>query len=115
MLIEVLRAKIHRVCITQLEIDYVGSITLDGLLIEAAGLIPNEKVQVLNLNNGIRFETYVIEGERGSGIVGLNGPAARLAILGDVVLVLSYALMTPEEARAHQPRIIFPDASNRLP
>jgi aspartate 1-decarboxylase len=115
MLIEVLRAKIHRVRITQLEIDYVGSITLDSLLIEAAGLIPNEKVHVLNLNNGVRFETYVIEGERGSGIAGLNGPAARLAILGDVVLVLSYALMTPDEARIHRPRIIFPDANNRLP
>jgi len=115
MLIEVLRAKIHRVRITQLEIDYVGSITLDPLLIEAVGLVPNEKVQVLNVNNGVRFETYVIEGERGSGIAGLNGPAARLAILGDIVLVLSYALMTPEEARAYQPRVIFPDDNNRLP
>jgi len=115
MLIEVLRAKIHRVRITQLEIDYVGSITLDRQLLEASGLIPNEKVQVLNVNNGARFETYIIEGESGSGIAGLNGPAARMAVLGDVVLVVSYALMTPEEARKHVPTVIFPDEHNRLP
>ena len=115
MFIEVLRAKIHRVRVTQLELHYVGSITIDATLLEAANMIANEKVQVLNLQTGARFETYIIVGERGTGVVGLNGPAARMAALGDTLIVISYALMTPEEAKTHQPALVFPDADNRLP
>ncbi len=114
MLVEILRAKIHRVKITQLELNYVGSITIDKALLRASGLLPNEKVQVVNLQNGNRFETYVIEGEENSGIIGLNGPAARLALLGDVVIILAYAQMTLEEAKNYQPTVIFPDDNNRL-
>lgn len=114
MFVEILRTKIHRVKVTQLELNYVGSITLDQALIEASGLLPNEKVQVVNVNNGARFETYVIVGERGSGVVGLNGPAARLAMKGDVLIVMSYAWMNYEEARIYEPTVIFPDDNNRL-
>lgn len=110
----VLKAKIHRVRITQVDIDYVGSLTLDRDLMEAAGLLPFEKIHVLNVNNGSRIETYVIEGPRGSGIVGLNGPAARTGLVGDIVIVLAYAWMPEEEARTFQPRIIFPKEGNRL-
>jgi aspartate 1-decarboxylase len=114
MFVEILRTKIHRVKVTQLELNYVGSITLDQALIEASGLLPNEKVQVVNVNNGARFETYVIVGERNSGVVGLNGPAARLAMKGDVLIVMSYAWMNYEEARIYEPTVIFPDDNNRL-
>ncbi|MCK9300493.1 MAG: aspartate 1-decarboxylase [Bacteroidales bacterium] len=115
MLIEVLKSKIHRVHVTEANLDYIGSITIDEDLIEAANLIPNEKVTVLNNNNGERFETYVIKGQRGSGIICLNGAAARRALPGDIVIILSYALMDAEEARTFEPRIIFPDtATNRL-
>jgi aspartate 1-decarboxylase len=114
MFVEILRTKIHRVKVTQLELNYVGSITLDQALIEASGLLPNEKVQVVNVNNGARFETYVIVGDRNSGVVGLNGPAARLAMKGDVLIVMSYAWMTYEEARIYEPTVIFPDDNNRL-
>lgn len=114
MLIEVLRAKIHRVKVTTLELNYVGSITIDAALLEAANMIPNEKVQVLNVNTGTRLETYIIQGERNSGVVGLNGPAARMAAVGDVLIVISYALMDFEAAKSYQPFIIFPDAANRL-
>lgn len=114
MRIEVLKSKIHRVKITQAELHYVGSITLDEALMEAAQLIPGEKVQVVNLNNGERLETYVIKGERGSGTVCLNGPAARKAQVGDVVIVISYASMELEEARNFKPAIIFPNPDNRL-
>lgn len=110
----VLKSKIHRVRITQVDIDYVGSLTLDKDLIEAAGLLPFEKIHVLNVNNGSRIETYVIEGPRGSGIVGLNGPAARTGLVGDLVIVLAYAWMSEEEARSYQPRIVFPREGNRL-
>lgn len=110
----VLKAKIHRVRITQVDIDYVGSLTLDRDLMDAAGLLPFEKIHVLNVNNGSRIETYVIEGPRGSGIVGLNGPAARTGLVGDIVIVLAYAWMPEEEARTFQPRIIFPKEGNRL-
>ncbi|GIV22368.1 MAG: aspartate 1-decarboxylase [Bacteroidia bacterium] len=110
----VLKAKIHRVRITQVDVDYVGSLTLDRDLMDAAGLLPFEKIHVLNVNNGSRIETYVIEGPRGSGIVGLNGPAARTGLVGDIVIVLAYAWMPAEEARTFQPRIIFPKEGNRL-
>src|ERR1700750_411269 len=114
MIIEVLKSKIHRVKVTQAELNYVGSITIDEDLIEAANIIPNEKVQIVNNNNGARFETYVIRGERGSGTVCLNGAAARLAQVGDVVIIMSYAYMELEEARKLEPVLVFPDTDNRL-
>lgn len=114
MTIEVLKSKIHRVTVTQAELHYVGSITLDEDLIDAAGLIENEKVQVVNINNGARFETYVIKGQRASGIVCLNGPAARLTMIGDIIIVISYASMPVEDARLFKPTIIFPDQNNKL-
>jgi len=114
MIIEVLKSKIHRVRVTQAELNYVGSITIDEALIEAANIIPNEKVQVVNNNNGARFETYVIKGERGSGIICLNGAAARLAQVGDIIIIISYAQMTMEEGRKFEPVLVFPDENNRL-
>ena len=115
MLIEVLKSKIHRVTVTQADINYVGSITIDPELIEAAGLIVGEKVHIVNINNGERFVTYVIEGRRGSGDICLNGPAARKVIVGDVIIIIAYAQMTPEEAASFKPSIVFPDtATNRL-
>lgn len=114
MQIEVLKSKIHRAKITQAELHYVGSITIDQDLLDAAGMIPNEKVQVVNVNNGERLETYIIKGERGSGTICLNGPAARLCQVGDVVIIVSYAIMDFEEAKTHQPTIIFPNDQNRL-
>lgn len=114
MLISVLKSKIHRVKLTQTELHYVGSITIDEDLMDAAGIQENEKVQVVNVNNGERLETYVITGARGSGQVCLNGPAARLAAVGDVVIVISYCIMTPDEARQHKPVAIFPDEHNKL-
>ncbi|MCS7152592.1 MAG: aspartate 1-decarboxylase [Bacteroidia bacterium] len=110
----VLRSKIHRARITQVDLDYVGSLTLDKELMEAAGLLPFERVHVLNVNTGSRIETYVIEGEAGSGVVGLNGPAARTGLVGDIVIILSYAWMPEEEARTFRPRIVFPKEGNRL-
>jgi aspartate 1-decarboxylase len=116
MLIEVLRSKIHRVTVTEANVDYIGSITLDADLIDAAGLVDGEKVQVLNVNNGNRLETYVIRGERGSRVVCMNGPAALRATVGDVVIVIAYAQMTIEEARLFRPTIIFPDEkTNTIP
>lgn len=112
--IEVLKSKIHKVKVTHADLDYIGSITLDEELIEKAGLIENEKVHVLNLNNGERLETYVIKGERNSGMVCLNGPAARKALVGDIVIVLSYAIMTTDEAVNFKPLIIFPDENNKI-
>lgn len=114
MIIEVLKSKIHRVKITQAELNYVGSITIDEDLIEAANIIPNEKVQIVNNNNGARFETYVIKGERGSGTVCLNGATARLAQVGDIVIIMSYASMDMDEARKYEPILIFPDTDNKL-
>ena len=114
MQIEVFKSKIHRVRITQAELNYVGSITIDEVLMEAANLIENEKVQVLNVNNGERLETYIIKGERNSGIICLNGPAARQAQVGDVVIIVSYAMMDFEEAKAFKPTVIFPDHNNKL-
>ena len=114
MIIEVLKSKIHRVKITEAELHYVGSITIDEDLMDSANIIENEKVQIVNINNGERLETYVIKGERGSGIVCLNGPAARKAQVGDIVIVLSYASVTPEEAINFQPTIVFPDHQNKI-
>lgn len=114
MLIEVVKSKIHRVKITQAELHYVGSITIDQQLMDAAQLIENEKVQVVNVNNGERLETYVIKGERNSGIICLNGPAARKGYPGDIIVIISYAMMGLEEAKKFKPTIIFPDAHNKL-
>lgn len=114
MQIEVLKSKIHRVVITEANLNYVGSITIDEDLLEAANLIENEKVQVVNVNNGERLDTYVIRGKRGSGICCLNGPAARKGMTGDTIIVISYATMDFEEARSFQPRIIFPRDGNKI-
>ncbi len=114
MIIEVLKSKIHRVKVTQSELNYVGSITIDEDLIDAANMIPNEKVQVVNNNNGARFETYIIKGERGSGTICLNGSCARLAQIGDIVIIVSYAHMEMEEAKKFEPILVFPDENNRL-
>ena len=109
MLIEVLKSKIHRITVTDADLNYIGSITLDKKLIEAANLIVGEKVQVVNINNGERLETYVIEGKEGSGEVTLNGPAARKVQKGDVIIVISYAQLTIEEVKSFKPTLIFPD------
>lgn len=114
MFVNILKSKLHRVKVTQAELNYVGSITIDEDLMDAAGLLENEQVHVVNNNNGERLITYVIKGERGSGIICLNGAAARRAQVGDIVIIISYAMMTPEEARNHQPTVVFPDDNNRL-
>jgi len=114
MFIEVLKSKIHRVKVTQAELHYVGSITIDEDLMDAAHLIENEKVTILNINNGERFETYVIKGERNTGTICLNGPAARRVQLGDIIIVISYASMDLEEAKQWKPYLIFPNENNRL-
>ena len=115
MTIEVLRAKLHRVRVTEADLNYIGSITIDEDLIDAVGFVEGEKVQVLNVNNGERLETYVIKGVRGSGSICLNGPAALKASVGDIVIIVSYARMTIEEARVFRPVVIFPDErTNRL-
>jgi aspartate 1-decarboxylase len=115
MYIEVLKSKIHRVTVTEANLNYLGSITIDEDLLEAAGLIENEKVQVVNINNGERIETYIIKGERGTGVICLNGPAARKVVVGDIVIIMSYAMVDAEEAKNHRPVIIFPHSiTNRL-
>ncbi len=114
MLIEVLKSKIHRVTVTGAELNYIGSITVDPLLLEASAIIAGEKVQVVNLNNGERLETYVIEGTPKSGEITLNGPAARKVQKGDVIIIISYASMTPEEAKKYSPKLIFPDTHTNL-
>lgn len=114
MLIQVLKSKIHRVSVTEANLDYIGSITIDENLMDACGLIEYEKVQVVNVNNGERLETYVIKGKRGSGTICLNGPAARKAMAGDIVVIISYATMSIEEAKAHEPKMIFPKSGNVL-
>ncbi|MGY6558700.1 MAG: aspartate 1-decarboxylase [Nitritalea sp.] len=114
MFIEVLKSKIHRVRITQAELHYVGSITIDEDLMDAADLIENEKVQIVNINNGERLETYVIKGARGTGMICLNGPAARKAQVGDIVIIISYASMEKSLAKTHKPIVLFPDDHNRL-
>ena len=109
-----LKSKIHRAKVTQAELNYVGSITIDEDMMDAANIIANEKVQIVNNNNGARFETYVIRGERGSGTICLNGATARLAQVGDIVIIMSYGYMEIDEARKYQPILIFPDADNKL-
>ncbi len=112
--IQILKSKIHRAVVTEADLNYVGSITIDELLMTAANLIENEKVEVLNVNNGERFETYVIKGPAGSGQICLNGPAARRVAVGDIVIVVSYATMDFEAAKKFSPTIIFPVAGNKL-
>ncbi|MFB6257305.1 MAG: aspartate 1-decarboxylase [Flavobacteriales bacterium] len=115
MRIDVVRAKIHRATVTEADLNYQGSITLDEELMEASGILSGEKVQVVNINNGERLWTYVIKGERGSGSVCLNGPAARKMMVDDIVLIIAYANMEIEEAESFQPKIIFPDTpTNRI-
>ena len=115
MHIEVVKSKLHRVTVTEADLNYVGSITLDEDLMDAANLIENEKVQIVNINNGERLETYVITGQRGSGQICLNGPAARRVAVGDIIIIISYASMDFEEAKSFQPVLIFPDtASNKI-
>lgn len=110
MFIEVVKSKIHQVKVTEANLHYVGSITIDEDLMDASGIIENEKVQIVNINNGERLETYVIKGERGSGDVCLNGPAARRVAVGDIIIIISYAMMDYEEAKTFNPRIIFPNS-----
>lgn len=115
MQVQILKSKIHRVRITEADINYIGSVTIDEDLIDAANLIENERVQVVNINNGERLETYVIKGKRGSGVICLNGPAARKAAVGDLVIIISYASLSFEEAKKFKPTVIFPDSStNKL-
>ena len=115
MQIQVVKSKIHRVTVTGADLNYIGSITIDEDLMVAAGILENEKVQVVNINNGERLETYVIRGDRGSGGICLNGAAARKVAVGDVVIIISYATMTPEEAKSFKPSIVFPDTNtNKL-
>lgn len=115
MFIEVVKSKIHRVTVTEANLNYIGSITIDEDLLDAANLIANEKVSIVNNNNGERFETYIINGERGSGVVCLNGAAARKAQPGDIIIVMSYAIMDFEEAKTFKPSVVFPDtATNKL-
>lgn len=111
MFIEVVKSKIHKATVTEANLQYVGSITIDVALMEAANIIENEKVQIVNVNNGERLETYVIKGEKGSGVVCLNGPAARKCAVGDIVIIISYASMDFEEAKKHTPTLVFPDTN----
>jgi aspartate 1-decarboxylase len=114
MQIEVLKSKIHRATITQADLHYIGSITIDEDLMDAANMVEFEKVQVLNINNGERLDTYIIKGERGSGNISLNGAAARKAIAGDLIIIASYATIDFSEARAFTPKVIFPDSDNKI-
>lgn len=115
MQIEILKSKIHRVSVTEARLDYIGSITIDQDLMDAAGIFPGEHVYIVDNNNGERLETYAIPGERGSGVICLNGAAARKVLPGDIIIIMSYALVTPEEAYTFKPKVIFPDtATNRL-
>lgn len=115
MHIQVVKSKIHRVTVTEADLNYVGSITIDEDLMDAANLIENEKVQIVNINNGERLETYVITGQRGTGQICLNGPAARRVAVGDIIIIISYASMDFQEAKSFKPKMIFPDtASNKI-
>jgi aspartate 1-decarboxylase len=114
MQIEILKSKVHRAVITEANLNYVGSLTLDEDLMDTANMIENEKVQIVNVNNGTRIETYLIKGKRGSGVCCLNGPAARQGAVGDVVIIISYAIMDFEEAKKHKPSIVFPKEGNKL-
>jgi aspartate 1-decarboxylase len=114
MLLTMLKSKIHRATVTEADLDYVGSLTLDADLMEAADMHPYEKVQVLNVNNGARFETYIIEGPRGSGIVCLNGPAARQGLKGDIIIALTYCQIDAEKAKGYRAKTVHVDARNRI-
>lgn len=114
MLLNMFHGKIHRATVTQARLDYMGSITIDSELLEASGLLPGERVQIVNNNNGARLETYIIAGEPGSGVICLNGAAARCCQVGDIVIIMGYALMTPEEAKTHVPKVIMLDANNKI-
>ena len=111
MFIQVLKSKIHRVTVTEARLDYIGSITIDEDLLDAAGILPGERVYIVNNNNGARLDTYTIPGPRGSGVICLNGAAARLVQPGDIVIIMCYATMTPEEAREFKPTVLFPDTT----
>ncbi len=112
MQIQVVKSKIHRVKVTEADLNYIGSITIDEDLMEASNIIEGEKVQIVNIDNGARLETYVIKGERGSGGICLNGPAARLVAVGDIIIIISYAILDFEEAKTFKPTLIFPDETN---
>jgi aspartate 1-decarboxylase len=114
MLIHRFKSKIHRAVVTEANLNYVGSITIDEDLIDAANLVEGEKVQIVNNNNGERFETYVIKGARGSGIICLNGAAARRVQVGDIIIIIAYGIMTVEEAKNFEPTVVFPDENNLL-
>jgi aspartate 1-decarboxylase len=114
MYIHVLKSKIHRAKVTQAELNYVGSITIDENLMEAANLIEGEKVQIVNNNNGARLETYVIRGEKGSGMICLNGAAARLVQVGDILIIMSYAMLDAQEAKNFKPTVVFPNENNQI-
>lgn len=114
MLLTIFKSKIHRVRVKEANLNYMGSITIDEALLEAANIMVGEKVQIVNNNNGERIETYTIRGERNSGVICLNGAAARRCQVGDEVIIISYAQMTPEEAQQHEPTIVFPDKNNLL-
>lgn len=114
MYLNMFKSKIHRATVTEANLNYMGSITIDEALLEAANLLPNERVQVVNNNNGARFETYVIKGPRDSGVICLNGAAARLAQPGDIVIIISYAMMDESEARTHQPAVVMVNSENKI-
>ncbi|MEE1028349.1 MAG: aspartate 1-decarboxylase [Agathobacter sp.] len=114
MLVNMLKGKIHRATVTQAELDYVGSITVDQDLLDAAGIYEYEKVHIVDVNNGSRFETYTISGERGSGIICLNGAAARCVSTGDKIIIMAYAQMTPEEVKEHDPKVVFVADDNKI-
>ena len=114
MTIQMLKGKIHRATVTQAELNYVGSITVDMDLLDSAGILEYEKVQIVDIDNGSRFETYTIAGDRGSGIICLNGAAARCVQTGDKIIIMSYASMTPEEAASNPPKVVFVDDNNRI-
>lgn len=114
MLIELLKSKIHGAKITETELNYIGSITIDEALMDAANMLEFEKVLVVNNNNGERFETYIIKGERNSGVIGLNGAAARKGTVGDTLIIITFASMTPDDAKKHQPISVFPNDKNAL-
>ncbi len=115
MMLQIFKSKIHRVAVTEANLNYVGSITIDEALMEAANLIEGERVQIVNNNNGERLETYVIRGERNSGVICLNGAAARRVAVGDIIIIISYAYMDREEAIKYKPVAVFPDENNRIP
>lgn len=114
MLIQVVKSKIHRVTVTQADLNYIGSVTVDEALMEAANIIEGEKVQIVNINNGERLETYVIKGERGSGTICLNGPAARRVAVNDMIILIGYAYMDFEEAKSFKPTLVFPNEQTNL-